>query len=242
MTNETVTPSGLGRSVDDDGNDLIPMLAHDMRSPLTSLLGFLDLLRASSTPRLLPRELACLKSAIHSAKSLVEMIAAMLDVNRFERDQISLSPRTCDLVVLVRESLDWLGASSMLCSIRLNADDSVQAWADEEVTRRVLVNLLMNALKFTPEEGCVVIEVTNRTAGAHVAFTDEGPTIPETHRQKIFDRNGQIECRKESVRYASGLGLAFCKLAIEAQKGCVGVECSALRGATFWFCLPRSST
>jgi two-component system, sensor histidine kinase and response regulator len=242
MANESITPVASEVSVEGRDDCLIELLAHDMRSPLTSLVGFLDILNVSVKPRLLPRELACMNSAIHSARNLVEMISSLLDVNRFERGQMSVNPAKFDLAEMMREVLDWFGVPSMQCSIELNSDHEVMVWADEDLTRRILVNLLANALKFTPDNGLVVIEARSRPEGAYVSFYDAGPSIPDSYRQKIFDKLCQLESRQSNVRYASGLGLTFCKLAVEIQGGSIGVECQNVRGSTFWFRLPRTST
>jgi len=106
--------------------------------------------------------------------------------------------------------------------------------------RRVIANLVANAIKFTAERGEVRVGVAADPAGVTLTVTDAGPGIPAAYHQKIFEKFGQVEATRQGAQRSSGLGLTFCKLAVEAHGGRIGVESEIGKGSTFWFTLPQT--
>jgi signal transduction histidine kinase len=116
---------------------------------------------------------------------------------------------------------------------------AVTAQVDRDLVSRVIQNLLANALKFTPARGSVRVTVVQGTDVVRVEVADSGPGIAPADRERIFEKFGQVSARAEGRQYAStGLGLAFCKLAVESHGGCIGVDSEEGEGSTFWFTLP----
>ena len=97
---------------------------------------------------------------------------------------------------------------------------------------------LGNAIKFSPEGGTVGIGISATGQAVRVTVTDQGPGIPPEYHQAIFDKFEQVESRKKNRKYSTRLGLAFCKLAVEAHGGQIGVESEVGAGSSFWFSLP----
>jgi signal transduction histidine kinase len=148
-----------------------------------------------------------------------------------------LSCRACDVTELARSVMDSF--DTLLEHRRLwleSPADPVLASCDEEITRRVLGNLLQNALKFTRDDGRIRITVGRKDSMARLEVTDTGPGIPAEYHGKIFEKFGQVV--RDVRRHSSGLGLTFCKLAVEAQRGQIGIESEPGKGSTFWFTLP----
>ena len=110
---------------------------------------------------------------------------------------------------------------------------------DPDVTRRIVTNLVANAIKFTPRTGDVRIAVSGGERGVKVTVADTGPGIPREYRARIFEKFGQVPTRGEAHKHSTGLGLAFCKLAVEAQGGEIGVDSEVGKGSVFWFVLPN---
>jgi signal transduction histidine kinase len=106
------------------------------------------------------------------------------------------------------------------------------------LVRRVLENLISNGIKHTPTGGKLRIVIRTNSGTVRVAVHDEGPGVPLAARQRIFEKFGAITTRREQSYHSVGLGLAFCKLAIEAHGGSIGVEAAVPRGSVFWFELP----
>jgi signal transduction histidine kinase len=218
-------------------DDLTHMLIHDLRNPLTMICGFLDLLESeaqgysASTRKLLPR-------ARRSAEDLRNMIGSILDVSKMGAGELRLQSEVCDLHALIRAVVATAQSLPDNGVVTLAARKSpLPLTLDASLIRRVLQNLLSNALKYTPPGGGVRLVVTPSPTEVRVAVTDTGPGIAREQQQRIFKKFGQVEDHRN--RQGTGLGLAFCKLAVEAHGGCIGVESEVGKGSTFWFTLPR---
>jgi signal transduction histidine kinase len=109
---------------------------------------------------------------------------------------------------------------------------------DANLVTRVIANLVGNAIKFTPEGGKVAISVEKQGEGAKLCVADAGYGIPPEYHAKIFEKFEQLETRQKKAMHSTGLGLTFCKLAVEAHGGEIGVESEVDKGSTFWFTLP----
>jgi signal transduction histidine kinase len=109
---------------------------------------------------------------------------------------------------------------------------------DADLLRRVLENLVSNGIKHTPSGGRLRITVHRTSPSIRVAVQDEGPGVPAEARARIFERFGALAARKDQTYHSVGLGLAFCKLAVEAHGGSIGVDSAVPRGSVFWFELP----
>lgn len=216
-------------------DSLTHMLVHDFRSPLNSVLGYLRLLRMDAGERLTEEELTFLERATSSTELLNEMVSATLDVSRMEGDVMPLSRQRVDLADVARRASADVAGLARGHEIRLEAPPGgAQAWCDPDIVRRVLMNLLVNALKFSPSGEAVMVQVV----GSRVEVRDRGPGIPEAERERIFDKFVQLRAWEEGGRHSSGLGLTFCQMAVQAHGGRIGVHCPEGGGSTFWFTLP----
>jgi signal transduction histidine kinase len=151
-----------------------------------------------------------------------------------------MSPAWVDLGEVIREAIDSLGSTPGAPAVQFEpADAAASAWCDRDIICRVVANLAGNALKFTPEQGQV--RVTLRRAEQHVAIAvaDTGRGIPPEHQQRIFEKFGQVGGAADRARHSAGLGLTFCKMAVEAHGGVIGVDSVVGKGSTFWFRLPQ---
>jgi signal transduction histidine kinase len=146
----------------------------------------------------------------------------------------------CDVVTLAREVLDSLGslAESRVMSLRPEGDE-FRASLDRGLIFRVIQNLVANALKFAPaNDGLIAIGIGRAEDGVRINVTDNGPGIPIEHHGRIFEKFGQAGEKEAREVFSTGLGLSFCKLAVEAHGGRIGVESEVGKGSTFWFVLP----
>jgi two-component system sensor histidine kinase/response regulator len=219
-------------------DDLTHMIVHDLRNPLSGICGVLDVLELRESRSLSVGAQKLVTSARRSASELRNMIASLLDVSKMEGGEMKLHREPCDLAALIR---DVVATTQPLPGNRLVSCDVAGAMAvtvavDVGLLRRVLQNLLSNALKYTPESGTVRIVVTPTPSEVRVEVVDAGPGIAPEYHQRIFEKFGQVEdCLN---RLGTGLGLTFCKLAVEAHGGRIGVESEVGKGSTFWFTLP----
>ncbi|HAM39817.1 MAG: hypothetical protein A2107_12925 [Verrucomicrobia bacterium GWF2_62_7] len=218
-------------------DNLTHMIIHDLRAPLSIALGYLDLIKDRAVSKLSSEEMSYLDTILMNICRLNDMIGSLLDISRLETGNMPLNRRTYDMSVLtksVMESFDSLVEERRL-SFK-SPSEPLKVSCDEEVTRRVLGNLLQNALKFTPKDGAIRIAVSRKDSMVRVEVSDTGPGIPAEYHSRIFEKFGYIT--KPVHQYSTGLGLTFCKLAVEAQGGQIGVESEVGKGSTFWFTLP----
>jgi signal transduction histidine kinase len=213
------------------------MLVHDVRSPLGALTAYLHLLgmEAEQTEALeIARMVVELKTL---ARRMSDMVDTVLDVNRMEAGKMPLEPREVDLRGLIHEAVRVLGPTA-LTRVRVEVPDQpVQTTLDQEVIARVTINLVGNALKFSGDAVPVLVTVTPRHADVEVAVRDSGPGIPEDELDSIFEKFGRA--RAHHRNHGTGLGLTFCKMAVEAHGGSIGARSSPGEGSTFWFRIPR---
>ena len=220
-------------------DSLVHMIVHDLRSPLTAIQSGIELLKLEVDGTLDDEVMQCLRDTLTSTDQVTQMIGSMLDVNRMESGQMPLSLGDIEMHALVRDAVATLGSRSKRVHVE-KGDPSTHLWAaaDADVVRRVLVNLVSNALEYSPQELPVTVAIEGRDGAVRVAVSDRGPGVPEDFKMRVFEKFGQVTGRKKNQGRSTGLGLAFCKLAVEAHNGRIGVESEEGSGATFWFELP----
>ena len=215
-------------------DSLIHMLVHDLRTPLTSLNANLQLLEADefgSRGELAPMPLV---AAGDICGRLGEMVEAILDVHRFEAGSLVLDVDTVSAAAIIDSALRLVGAEGNRVRVDIPAE-SVHLDCDPRLVRRIVLNLVDNATKFAPVDSQVVIRLSKSDGRVRVGVVDQGPGIPEEEHERIFEKFGHCERRGRST----GLGLTFCKLAVESHGGTIGVDSAPGRGSTFWFELPQ---
>jgi len=226
------------KAVQELRDGLVHMIVHDLRSPLTSVMGYLDLLRTVGKASAEERA-SFVDVAYTGAARMAEMISSLLDVNRLEAGEMPLDREVVDLCGVAAEAVQSLGGLTIGRNVGQTAPDGpVVSNCDPALVRRVIGNLLGNALKFTPESGSITITVARADGRPRVEVADTGPGIPADFIGRVFDKFSQAGEGRARKRYSTGLGLAFCKLAVEAHGGAIGVTSEVGVGSRFWFQLP----
>jgi two-component system, sensor histidine kinase and response regulator len=167
-----------------------------------------------------------------------EMITTLLDVDRMEAGQMPLRFARCDIVELIQETSarfgPVLGQRALNCP---HAADVIMLECDADVIRRVIENLINNAVKYTRSDGRIEVSVVADEAQVAITVADDGVGIPADKREHIFEKFGQID-EGERRRHSSGIGLTFCRLAVEGHGGRIWAEGPKLGGSTFVLTLP----
>jgi signal transduction histidine kinase len=218
-------------------DNLVHMVVHDMRSQLTVMTAGLGLVEMLDAAGRTPANKVW-RNMTHAAERLKDMITQLLDISRLEAGQMPLHKTACNLAQTAQEALEAAAPLADPRQLAIHAPEPVWAECDLDLVRRVLANLLANAIKFTPASGEVRIEVGGEGRLARVAVADTGQGIPPEFHQKVFEKFGQAEVAHKGL--GTGLGLAFCKLAVEAQGGEIGLVSAPGQGSTFWFSLPAA--
>ncbi len=221
-------------------DDLMHMIVHDLRNPITAMMGGIDMLLLTSAGAMDEDRLRMLKNARHSGQTLLKLVSEILDISKMEAGKFRLHLEEVELCDLVRQNVEEMQAVAMLEEQHLEMEcqeRELVVRCDAQLIGRVVANLLSNALKHTPEGGTIRVVVGRYDEDKLiVSVSDTGPGIPEAYRQRIFEKFGQVESR--TARRGTGLGLTFCKMAVEAHGGRIWVESEVGQGSTFSFTLP----
>jgi K+-sensing histidine kinase KdpD len=216
------------------------MLGHDLRSPLAGLIGCLDLLQRSAGPRLTEDEAHLVELSLRSAHALNQMVAVVHDVSRLETGRLPIQARNLDLPDLARSAIESAGPLTGNCKCVADAEAPLPpVHCDPDLISRVICILLRNAAKYAPDNSTIRMSLTLEKDRVRVAIADEGPPIPVEFHNLVFEKFGQ---KNGPARRAPGLGLAFCRLAIQAHEGRIGIESGTGPGCVFWFSLPAAQT
>ncbi|MBN1666660.1 MAG: GAF domain-containing protein, partial [Anaerolineales bacterium] len=226
--------------------DLTHMLVHDLRTPLTSLKGSLWVMR-QELKQAGEHTHEMLDMSERSVDRIVGMVNSLLDIAKLETGQMPLHLELTSVVLLLEEVAGRLSGLAREAGIRLVIDTPAnlpKVKLDPEQIRRTLTNLVDNAIKFTPDEGAVHLwaRMTQDETGCNLLFgiRDTGPGIPKEAQSRLFQKFQQVP-NAEGRRRGTGLGLAYCKLVIEAHGGQIWVESELGQGANFVICLPLAA-
>jgi len=219
-------------------DSLVHMLVHDLRSPLAGIRAYLDLVKLDGAGKLDAELTESIDAARRVAVEMTDMVSDLLDVSRMEVGKMPLELAPADVGALAVDAVVAAGAS-LRVRIQVEAPaDKLRVVCDAGIIRRVVANLVGNAVKFTPASGQITVIVRGDGAEVTVSVVDTGPGIPPEYHQKVFEKFGQVEAARHGAKHSSGLGLTFCKFAVEAHGGRIGLESAAGRGSTFWLVLP----
>lgn len=223
--------------------ELADMIVHDLRNPLGAISTALDLLKqvpvAEAETEYVTAVMGTMEQSIHRLQYLVD---TLLDIARLE-EGVTLWLQPLDLHVLLEELVAEEHLLARTSGVTLENQVSVDLpaiMADPDVLRRVMFNLLDNALRFTPAGGQVWVEARPDADAVRIEVLDTGPGIPSEEQTRIFEKFTQIQGRAASQR-GSGLGLAFCRMAVEAHGSRIWVEDGpGGKGSRFVFTLPQA--
>jgi len=222
--------------------DLISMIYHDLRSPLANVVSSLDILET-----MLPEEDQTLPSLVkiaqRSAERIQRLTNSLLDISRMEAGQPVGNRQPADILPIVRDAYELINPviESKQQHINLILPDKLPlVLVDNDMIRRVVVNLLENASKYSPTGSMIQAGAQKEDGNILIWVQDDGPGIPAAERMRIFDKFTRLGLR-ESATKGLGLGLAYCRLAVEAHEGKIWVESEAGEGACFKFTLPATS-
>lgn len=220
--------------------DLLAVVSHDMRAPLTSISLSLSFMRMGGLGELPERVVQSVTSNENQVFRLMRMIHDLLDFEKLQSGTLQIELKEAPVSRIIETSIESVSALSNQQNISITAQPSeIIVQADEDGLIRVITNLLSNAIKFSPPGGVISIEVIEHPEVVEFNVTDEGPGVPEDFKAVIFERFKQVQASDHKQKKGTGLGLAICKGLVEDHGGTIGVRDAAKRGSTFWFQIPR---
>lgn len=225
-------------------DNLVHMIIHDLRNPLFVIDSYLTLIISDEARPLMPETAQYIRDAQTQTNIMIDLINSILDVSNMEEGPIQLHQEPCDLGVLCQQVSGEMAPLKQSRSLIFEAPDTpVIVTLDKELIRRVIASLIANAIRATSEsDGDISIHMEVRQDFVRINICDNGRPVTAVEQTTIFEKNGQIHSALSgSGRYAPGLGMPFCKLAVTAHGGQVGVQSQPDTGNTFWIELPLAA-
>ena len=227
--------------LEDVRQDLTKMIIHDLKSPLSGIMGSLNYLESGMLGDLNGDQTRMVSLARKASESMLSMIQNLLDVAKMEEGKLELHREKADIGALVSERLNQYAgiAVNEKKAITVTVEpDLPEISIDRPLIERVVNNLLSNAIHHTSSGGAIDIQVRRIPKFLEVEVADNGAGIPEGYKEKIFEKFVQVERRQAHLRTGTGLGLTFCKMVIQTHGGTIRVESELNKGSAFFFTLP----
>jgi signal transduction histidine kinase len=237
-------------------DEFLATAGHDLRSPLTAVVGTIDLAAVRfgrlmdmltdltlgpAVAKALDRVRLCLQDAAHSAERLTQLVELLFDTSQARSGTFELRRTRCDLVGIVRDQIEGLRASRPIHKLRLDVPpEEVVILADRVRLGQVIANYLTNAVKYSKPGSSIAVHVDVEGAKARVAVRDQGIGLPADQRDLIWQRFYRVPDIQTQNGESTGLGLGLyiCKKIVEAHGGQVGVESKVGKGSNFWLTIP----
>lgn len=222
--------------------DFVAIAAHELRTPLTIVQGYLDMLNTDAIRQLSIYNIENLQKAIVGADQLRELINKLLSISRIERGKLEVTIEKLDLTKVVKEVIKRHETTAAQKQQRIiynsNTEDDVFVPGDASSLTEVLNNLLGNALKFTPQEGVIRINLITSHGQVRVEVADNGPGVPAELQSRLFTKFYRAERSLIAGSRGTGLGLFISKSIINLHQGTIGIMPFTGKGSTFYFILP----
>lgn len=236
------------RELEQAREDLYSMIIHDLRGPMTGIKASLTVINNVAEGKMKPVIEQTTETASRAVNKLLNLINSLLDISKMENGTMPLDYEPTPLHPLADAALDSMRHVAQEMEVHLEnqlPEALPQLYIDADKVERILINLVDNAIKFTPSDGKVGIRAypvgikggDANTNLMQIQVIDTGPGIPDDYKKRLFDRYVQVEGRKGS-RKGTGLGLTFCMLAVQAHGGSIWVEDNPGGGSIFNFTLP----
>ncbi len=222
-------------------NQLLGMVAHDLRNPLAVILDYSDFLLASAGDRLHPDEHEYLKEIDNSSRFMLAMVGDLLNLSAVEAGRLNLDRRPVDLKALAQRVLRLLRPQAERKGMALTLEETQPAptiWADEFKTQQVLTNLVSNAIKYSPAGASTQVRLYQEAEMAVVEVADHGQGIPADEVANLFKPYSRTSVQTTGGESSTGLGLAICRRIVEGHGGEISVTSTVGQGTTFRFTLP----
>lgn len=233
------------READRLKDEFIAIAAHELRNPLAALRGFADMLQVQTArghgPALAEWQVEAIEAIDQSSARLADLTDDLLDVTRLQAGKLLLHLTQLDLVALVRGVVTRLGATTQRHTITLTADqEPILAMLDAPRFEQVVVNLVHNAIKYSPDGGSIVVTITTEADTIRLGVTDSGIGIPLADQARLFTRFGRADNARAIG--GTGLGLYLCRELVERHQGRIGFTSVEGQGSTFWVVLPLAAS
>lgn len=220
--------------------DFVAMISHDLRTPLTSFQCFVEGVGLGLYDKNLEEAKRRARNTASDVSRLIDMVTSLLDIEKMESGKMTVEISTFPVAALNERAIECVRQLAERKNVKIESEVcDVFLRADQDQLVQVLVNLLANAVKFSPENSRVKLAMEDKEDYVEFSVSDDGPGIPDEYRDRVFDRFEQVQLSDARVRGGSGLGLAICKAIVTAHDGEIGVVTQLGSGSRFWFRIPH---
>lgn len=221
-------------------SEFLASMSHELRTPLHTVIGFSELLAEERKGPLNADQRRFVGHIHKDAQHLLALINEVLDLSKIEAGKLQLHRETFDIVAIVDDALSSIRPRGLERSIRIetNAGSPTIVEGDRIRLKQILYNLLSNAVKFTPENGCVQVDVDTVDGFARISVQDTGMGIPAEEHESVFEKFHQVGTAAGGAREGTGLGLPITRRLVEEHGGRIWLESEPGKGSRFTFTIP----
>jgi signal transduction histidine kinase len=231
------------RALDETKDDFISMASHQLRTPLTSVKGYLSMVIEGDAGEINETQRKMLSQAYTSSQRMVYLIADLLNVSRLKTGKFVLESAPTDLSKMIDEEIGQLTETAAARSLTLNYDKPVDfptLMLDETKTRQVLMNFIDNAIYYTPKDGHITIELKDTGPTVEFRVIDDGIGVPKSEQHHLFTKFYRAGNARKARPDGTGLGLFMAKKVITAQNGVLIFDSKEGKGSTFGFIFDKA--
>jgi signal transduction histidine kinase len=227
------------RDTEQRKQDFVSMITHDLRTPLTSMRTVSTTLAEGADVRQDEEDRQRISVLERSLDRMINLVNDLLDMDKIEAGLLKLDFSILNFKQILESSLESVRHLAQRREIKIDADiRDAEVEVDRQRMEQVIINLLANAIKYSPHGSTVSIVAKTDSGWLTLRVADSGRGIPEQHLTQIFNRFKQVEHSDSSIQGGSGLGLSISKALVELHRGTIGVESMVGKGSTFWFRIP----
>ncbi|OQX90230.1 MAG: hypothetical protein B6D57_04250 [Candidatus Coatesbacteria bacterium 4484_99] len=229
------------KKLDTAKTEFLNITSHELRSPLTSILGYAEILSEGLVGPVTDGQRESAYGILRNARQLERLINDLLDFTQMETGRLRLDTEVCDLKPIIKDAVESMRPriEEAGCAVSIEVPpDLPPSICDARRITQVLYNLIGNAVKFSPDGGTITISANKVDRFIRISVKDEGVGIPEENQEKIFDKFYQVDMSDTRRARGLGLGLAISKAIIDAHGGSIWVDSKPEKGSTFYFTVP----
>jgi signal transduction histidine kinase len=229
------------KALESNMQDFFRMISHDLRNPLSSIQLFLDSVVEGLYDEQIPKLHERARSAETATARMIEMVSSILDLEKMEAGQLNLQLESVPVLSLVNFAIVAVQelAEKKQIEIIVSGDDC-ELLADAGFMNQALINLIANAIRFSPPGEKINIELSASANEVEIAIVDRGPGISPELQEMVFEKFKQVSSGSAAPRKGTGLGLPIARSIVTAHNGKIGVESDGKSGSKFWLLLPRA--